>query len=129
MNTPVTGMPRIVLRLEGATVFVAALVAYRYASGSWALFAGLFLVPDLSMLAYLAGSKPGAVGYNALHTYLAPGLLGAAMALHVIPAFWPAPLIWVCHIGFDRALGFGLKYRTAFRDTHLGHPGAGTAAA
>ena len=28
--------------------------------------------------------------------------------------------IWVAHIGFDRALGYGLKYATAFKDTHLG---------
>jgi hypothetical protein len=24
------------------------------------------------------------------------------------------------HIGMDRALGFGLKYETDFKDTHLG---------
>ena len=29
-------------------------------------------------------------------------------------------LIWVAHIGLDRALGFGLKYGTRFYDTHLG---------
>jgi hypothetical protein len=29
-------------------------------------------------------------------------------------------LIWAAHIGGDRALGFGLKYPTAFKDTHLG---------
>jgi len=28
-------------------------------------------------------------------------------------------LIWAGHIGMDRALGLGLKYPTAFRDTHL----------
>jgi hypothetical protein len=34
----------------------------------------------------------------------------------------PAPLllIWTAHIGFDRALGIGLKYPTGFGDTHLG---------
>jgi hypothetical protein len=31
-------------------------------------------------------------------------------------------LIWVAHIGFDRALGYGLKYATAFKHTHLGLP-------
>jgi len=28
-------------------------------------------------------------------------------------------LIWLAHIGFDRMLGFGLKYPTRFADTHL----------
>jgi hypothetical protein len=28
-------------------------------------------------------------------------------------------LIWLGHIGLDRALGYGLKYPTAFKDTHL----------
>jgi hypothetical protein len=28
-------------------------------------------------------------------------------------------LIWIAHIGFDRMLGFGLKYPTVFKDTHL----------
>ncbi|MDQ1710546.1 MAG: hypothetical protein QOG49_1931, partial [Frankiaceae bacterium] len=27
------------------------------------------------------------------------------------------------HIGMDRALGYGLKYETDFKDTHLGHIG------
>lgn len=28
-------------------------------------------------------------------------------------------LIWTAHIGLDRMLGFGLKYPTRFKDTHL----------
>jgi hypothetical protein len=28
-------------------------------------------------------------------------------------------LIWTAHIGFDRLLGFGLKYSNRFKDTHL----------
>ena len=34
-----------------------------------------------------------------------------------------AALIWIAHIGLDRALGYGLKYATGFGDTHLGHIG------
>jgi len=115
MNLP----PRLLLRLEGFAAFVAALVAYRLEGGTWLLLAGLFLAPDLSMLAYLAGPRRGAMAYNAVHTYVAPGLLAGAMALRLLPVFWQAPLIWLCHIGLDRALGFGLKYPEAFRATHL----------
>ena len=28
-------------------------------------------------------------------------------------------LIWTAHIGIDRAIGYGLKYRTGFKDTHM----------
>jgi len=28
-------------------------------------------------------------------------------------------LIWLVHIGADRLLGYGLKYPTGFKDTHL----------
>jgi hypothetical protein len=125
MNTPVTGAPRIFLRVEGLIVLVAAIAAYRMLSGSWLLFAALFLVPDISAVGYLAGPSAGARAYNAVHTYLAPGLLAGAMALGLVPVYWQVPLIWIGHIGFDRVLGYGLKYPTAFRDTHLGQLGLG----
>lgn len=111
------------LRLEGAVVLAAAVVAYRQTGWSWGLFAALFLVPDVSMLGYLRGARVGARCYNAMHTYIAPG----ACATASLVAGWPLaiPLIWVAHIGFDRALGYGLKLDTGFRDTHLGRIGRG----
>jgi len=32
-------------------------------------------------------------------------------------------MIWMAHIGIDRALGFGLKYDAGFGFTHLGRIG------
>jgi hypothetical protein len=32
-------------------------------------------------------------------------------------------MIWLAHIGFDRALGYGLKYSAGFGFTHLGRIG------
>jgi Domain of unknown function (DUF4260) len=51
--------------------------------------------------------------------------LGLALAGSVaaVPAATAAGLIWIAHIGLDRALGYGLKYATAFADTHLGRIG------
>jgi hypothetical protein len=129
MNFAVTQMPRLLLRLEGLAVLLGSLLAYRLLGNSWLLFAALLLVPDLSMLAYLAGPRWGAIGYNAIHTYLAPGLLVGAMGLRLIPVFWQVPLIWLFHIGLDRALAFGLKHPMGFRYTHLSQPGAGASAA
>ena len=32
-------------------------------------------------------------------------------------------MIWLAHIGFDRMLGYGLKYASGFGFTHLGRIG------
>jgi hypothetical protein len=32
-------------------------------------------------------------------------------------------MIWLAHIGLDRALGYGLKYEAGFSFTHLGRIG------
>jgi hypothetical protein len=40
-----------------------------------------------------------------------------------MPALLPVALIWLAHIGFDRALGYGLKYAGGFSQTHLGKLG------
>ncbi|GLR92489.1 hypothetical protein GCM10007858_01070 [Bradyrhizobium liaoningense] len=37
-------------------------------------------------------------------------------------------LIWLAHIGIDRALGYGLKYSAGFSFTHLGRIGRQKAA-
>ena len=55
-----TGGVKILLRLEGLTLFLGMILLYDVWGGSWLLFAVLFLVPDLSFLAYLADAKTGA---------------------------------------------------------------------
>jgi len=113
----------VLLRLEGFAALAGALGIYRHAGFSWPFFVLLFLAPDLSMLAYLAGPRAGAVGYNLAHTYalaLAVTLVGFASGAPEVAA---GGLIWIAHIGFDRALGYGLKYSTGFGDTHLGRIG------
>jgi hypothetical protein len=116
----VSGAPRILLRIEGAVVLVAAAFAYGRIGGGWAMFAVLFLVPDLFMLGYLGGRGIGAAIYNAGHTYVAPAALAAYGLFQAQPLALEIALIWIAHIGFDRLLGFGLKYRTAFGLSHLG---------
>lgn len=113
--------PRILLRIEGAVVLVGALLFYRELGASWLLFAVLFLAPDLAILAYLRpDARIGAVVYNAVHTYLWPGLLYLAGFVAASTGLMSVGLAWAAHIALDRAIGFGLKYPTAFRDTHLG---------
>ena len=115
----------LILRAEAGAALFAAVVSYALSGFSWLLFAALFLLPDISMIAYAAGSHRGAVVYNAAHTYAAPLLFGAASALTAWEPGIAIATIWVAHIAFDRALGFGLKYGTNFKDTHLGGIGRG----
>ncbi|WP_304177987.1 DUF4260 domain-containing protein [Phenylobacterium aquaticum] len=114
------GGPKAILRLEGGVVLAVAAAAYSQAGSGWMLFALLFLVPDVSMLGYLAGRRIGAVGYNLGHSYLGPAALGAYGLWSATPLAVSVALIWVAHIGFDRMLGYGLKYATGFKHTHLG---------
>jgi len=111
--------PRPLLHLEGATVLVLSLFAYHWNQASWLQFALLFLLPDVSMIAYLASPRIGANAYNAVHTYIAPLALAGysfAAAHHQLLSL---SLICIAHIAFDRMLGYGLKYPSQFKDTHL----------
>jgi len=119
----VEGFPRLLLRLEGAALALAALYTYYRIGASWWLFAALILAPDVGFAGYLLNTRTGALAYNALHVTLGPLLLGALGFL--LPSFdlIAAALIWATHIGVDRALGFGLKYGAGFGLTHLGRIG------
>jgi hypothetical protein len=119
----VLGWPKALLRLEGAALMAAALFAYFGLGADWKLLALLFLAPDLSMLFYLAGPRAGAIAYNSAHTTIIPfAVLGAGVYM-TQGMMISVALIHLSHIGFDRMLGFGLKYGTAFGDTHLGRAG------
>lgn len=117
----VTGSIRLWLRAEALLIFIAAIAFYAHSGAGWGRFAALFLVPDLSLLAYLVGPRAGATTYNLAHSSVGPLALAAAAQLGVIPAgALPLACIWLAHVGFDRTLGYGLKYPTAFGHTHLG---------
>jgi hypothetical protein len=95
---------RGILRLEDLLVFVSMVILYqKMEDASWKQFLSLFFLPDISLMGYVFGKKIGAIFYG----------LGLNHFLFLI-------LIWVAHIGFDRALGFGLKHSLGFEYTHLG---------
>jgi hypothetical protein len=112
-------MPRILLQSEGLALFVTAVLFYAHVRGNGLLFALLLFVPDAAMIGYIANPRLGSITYNVVHTLTAPTLFGlVALAAGWQLGVWLA-LIWLAHIGMDRALGYGLKYPTAFRDTHF----------
>lgn len=113
----------LLLRLEGLAAAAISAVLYARTGASWWLFVMLWLTPDLSMLGYLAGPGRGASIYNAIHTYVTPAALALVGLLLHSTAVLPFALIWLNHIGVDRLLGYGLKYRAGFGWTHLGSRG------
>ncbi len=128
MDGTTTGGVRTLLRLEGLALFAAAVALYIAIGDGWKLFAILILAPDLSMVFFLFGPRIGAMAYNAAHSTLGPLALAAAGYAGLHPILIPVALIWAAHVGIDRAMGYGLKYATAFGDTHLGHIGKRVAA-
>ena len=117
----------IVLRLEGLAFAAACIAAYGSLGESWWVFAALILVPDVSMLGYLAGPRIGAGVYNLAHTWVVTvAWFFLAWYLDAGNLSLSLPLILGAHIGIDRALGYGLKLPTGFHDTHLGRIGKAT---
>ena len=90
--------------------------------GAW-VYAILFFIPDISFAAYLSGPRFGALIYNAAHNYLAPMAMMTTGFGTASPLVLSIAMIWLAHIGFDRALGYGLKYASGFGFTHLGRIG------
>ena len=118
-----TGGVLTLLRAEGAALFAGATLFYQVSDAPWSLYALLFLVPDLSFLAYLHGPRAGAFAYNIVHATVGPLMLALLSLVLVKPVLGTVSLIWLAHIGLDRALGYGLKYDAGFALTHLGRIG------
>jgi hypothetical protein len=120
----IEGNMRWLLRAEGLALFIAGLAMHYYLGMGWFYLVVLFFVPDLSFIAYLAGPRIGAFAYNVMHSTIGPFIIGAcAVALRTEMSgalLAEAAVVWFAHIGFDRMLGYGLKYESGFKDTHLG---------
>jgi Domain of unknown function (DUF4260) len=123
MASGVDGGVKAGLRLEGLVLAAAALVLYGRSGAGWGQYFALWLIPDLSLAAYLVGPRAGALAYNALHSEVGPLLLGLAAVVGLLPGALPIALIWASHVGIDRGLGYGLKYGLGFGHTHLGAVG------
>lgn len=113
-------MPRLLLHAEGLAALLLSIFLYARLGASGWLFLLLLLVPDAAMLGYLLNPRFGAILYNLVHTYVLPLGLGAIALLADWSLGLALALIWLAHIGMDRTIGYGLKYPSAFKETHLG---------
>jgi hypothetical protein len=111
--------PRLLLHLEGLALLITVGIIYGQISGDWLLFAVLLFVPDVSMLGYMVNKSVGATVYNLGHFVGLPLALAGIGVMTAQPTLVSIALIWLAHIALDRAAGYGFKYNTAFKDTHM----------
>lgn len=107
------------LRLEGLFFLLTSLSFYHQYRGNWIIFVVLILVPDLSMVGYLKNKKVGAIVYNLGHNYVLSLLTVFAGVYFSFESLIYFGLILTAHVAMDRFFGFGLKYPTDFKDTHI----------
>jgi len=113
-------LPKRLLHIEGLTLLIASSFTYFYFDGSIWMFVVLLLVPDIGILGYATkNNRVGSYIYNVFHTYSFPTALGAFTFFFGPKILVLISLIWLAHIGMDRLFGYGLKYETHFKDTHL----------
>ena len=120
-SKPIFARPVVLLQAEALCSLVASCIAYHLLyPHHWVLFGYLFLIPDFSLVLFLRGpSGVASTVYNMAHSYVLPALLGGIALYATSFLFGALALIWVCHVSMDRMLGYGLKYPTSFRFTHI----------
>ena len=105
LNRPVNAPGRV----AGAGLLLIAAAVYLLAGGVWWSGLALLFVPDLGAIGFGFGPRIGVAAYNAAHRLPIPASL---LAAGLVAGWRPvalAGLIWLGHIGMDRALGYGLK--------------------
>lgn len=112
-------MVRRLLNVEGFAVFLLSLYFYYILHGNWLMFMVLLFTPDIFMLGYLVKKSLGATVYNIGHTYVTSAIvlaLGLVLQNNLVIL---GAIILIAHISMDRTIGYGLKYKTNFKNTHL----------
>lgn len=114
---------KTLIQIEELGLFAFGIYLFSLLDYQWWWFPALLLAPDLSMIGYVASPKIGAWCYNFFHhrtlailLYLA-GIYGHDSLLQL------AGIILFSHASMDRIFGYGLKYESGFKTTHLGEIG------
>ena len=111
------------VQLEEAAMFLFSIFLFSRLPFAWWWFPVLILTPDISMLGYIAGNKPGAAAYNLFHHK------AVALFIYSIGTYYGNEVLQLTgvilfgHSSMDRMMGYGLKYFTGFQFTHLGKIG------
>ncbi|OIJ20174.1 hypothetical protein BKP45_10360 [Anaerobacillus alkalidiazotrophicus] len=110
---------RKVIYFENVIGFILCLLLYLHLDFSLLLFLLLLLTPDITMIGYLFDKKIGSYVYNAGHSFIIPAVLFIVAFHNEFSTLLMIAIIWAAHIFMDRSLGFGLKYKYNFKETHL----------
>ena len=111
------------VRIEEIAFFLFSIYLFSSLSFPWWYFPLFLFAPDLSIAAYLAGPRFGAIIYNLVH-HRALALIYYMMGMLLgVPLLSLAGVVIFAHSSLDRALGYGLKFTDSFTNTHLGKIG------
>ncbi len=114
---------KLTLKIEEFGLFLFGIYLFNQLDYAWWWFLALILSPDISMIGYVFGNKSGTFLYNLFHHK------AIALGLYLAGIFISNSLIQLsgiilfAHSSMDRMMGYGLKYETGFKFTHLGEIG------
>ena len=114
---------KTIIKFEELGLFILGIYLFSLLNYQWWWFLVLILAPDFSMLGYLFGNKSGAFFYNIFHHR------GIAVLVYILGFYFKieilqlAGIILFSHSAMDRFFGYGLKYESGFKYTHLGEIG------
>ena len=114
---------KAIIKLEELGLFILGIYLFSLLNFEWWWFLVLILAPDLSMLGYIFGNKSGAFFYNIFHHR------GIAILIYILGCYLKMELLQLigiilfAHSSMDRMFGYGLKYESGFKYTHLGEIG------
>ncbi|HNQ27632.1 MAG TPA: DUF4260 domain-containing protein [Aquaticitalea sp.] len=114
------------LKLEELAMFGLGILAFGQLHFAWWWFLVLIFAPDVGMLGYLINPKIGAFTYNLFHHKAVAVLVYLEGIYFQNEMLLLTGIILFSHASLDRIFGYGLKYKTAFADTHLGKIGKET---
>jgi len=124
-SAPFTKKMALTLQAEEVAITAVAiyfLTLHNMGMSFW-VWIPIFLIPDLSMLGYMLGSRVGAVTYNLFHHRGVAILIAATGYFTHHEIFTAFGLLLLAHSSFDRMFGYGLKYNDSFNHTSLGWTG------
>lgn|SRR5690554_1174972 len=108
------------LKLEELGQFLLSILLFNQLDYAWWVFPACILLPDFSMLGYLANPKIGAWFYNLFHHKLI-GIMVLSLGFWLDHSLLSlVGIILFGHSAMDRIFGYGLKYKEDFKSTHLG---------
>ncbi len=108
------------IRIEELLMFLASAFILYTMGEPWWIYLLLLIGPDISMIGYAAGNKAGAMLYNLFHhkgVALAVAFSGYGLDNSMLLI---SGVILFGHSSMDRFFGYGLKYTSGFKNTHLG---------